>query len=177
MKSFKPDGMGPGTTGLLAISLHRPTPCKQLSQYTPHKSLLNCHLVAALPAGCPTWTQVLPEASEEQTGCFPRSGSKQVALLPTCAHGKKSAGFLHWKTKTTTKQSKIPRGLKEVLCCPLSDRIESPNHKNQKKNKGRKGERKGDGERKLSFGKGSKRPVTVGNHMPTSFGSLRSVGK
>lgn len=148
MKSFKPDGMGPGATGLLATSLHRPTPRKQLSQYTPHKSLLNCHLVAALPAGCPTWTQVLPEASEVCRGAdrvLPQEWIKTGGAASHACTWKEKCRLATLENKTTTKPSKIPRGLKEVLCCPLSDRIESPNHKNQKKNKGRKGEQKREG--------------------------------
>lgn len=114
-----------------------------------HKSLLNCHLVAALPAGCPTWTHMFflrhLRCAEEQTGCFPQEWIKTGGAASHACTRKEKHRLPTLKNKTTTKQSKIPRGQKEVLCCPLSDRIESPNHKYPKKNKGRKGERKRDG--------------------------------
>lgn len=126
----------------------QPTPCEQLSQCTPQVSL-------KLPPGsCPTcWvphldSHVFPEASEVCRGadrvlppgvdqnrwrCFPR------------VHRERKAQASYTGKQNHHQTSKIPRGQKEVLCCPLSDRIESPNHKYPKKNKGRNGERKRDG--------------------------------
>lgn len=149
VKSFKPGGTDPATTGLLAVSLHRPTPCKQLSQCTPHKSLLNCHLVAALPAGCPTRTHVLPEASEVCRGADRVLPQEWIKTGDAASHAsqtrKENSRLPILENKNHYQMSKMPRGQKEVLCCPLSDRIESPNHKYPKKNKGRKGERKRNG--------------------------------
>lgn len=164
----------PGTTGLLAISVHLPTPCEQISQYAPHKSLLNCHLLVA-PPGLTNSSWGIWGVQSSWQGASPKEPIKTGGAASYAQSHKDKCRLPILKNKTTTKQTnKIPWGQKEVLCCHLCDRIESPNHKHQKKKEGWVDE--GWIKKTQVWEKHRRGQVTVGNHM-LRFCALWSAGK